>query len=212
MSSIFEDVVSLANKTKKAWGEHLIYSNNGITKNVDSVIERTAKQQDSVMKQIVAGGEKSEEALTAILNTHRPSNFKLSKEGVEEWEKMTNPQRQKVIQRDFKNQTSKLSALKETLSTSGSDSMEDAFNAYRTYGREMSSGGEKMSEMAGIMSGAKGVAGHYFLGSGAKSGAIRMGTAAAGYATAAGTVRYVSGGSMGYNRNGQRDIAGIPFI
>lgn len=45
-----------------------------------------------------------------------------------------------------------------------------------------------------------------------KTAAMRVGAGVGIYAGAAAGARYVSGGGMTYNNQGQRDIAGIPFI
>lgn len=57
-----------------------------------------------------------------------------------------------------------------------------------------------------------GMAKDYFIGGDMKQNAARIGTAAGLYMGAAAGARYVSGGGMTYNNQGQRDIAGIPFI
>jgi hypothetical protein len=56
------------------------------------------------------------------------------------------------------------------------------------------------------------VAGTYFFGEGGKKSAIRIGTAAAGYMGVNMAGRAITGGSLTTNNNGERDIAGIPFI
>lgn len=57
-----------------------------------------------------------------------------------------------------------------------------------------------------------GMAKDYFLDGDFTQNAARIGTAAGLYMGAAAGARYVSGGGMTYNNQGQKDIAGIPFI
>lgn len=52
----------------------------------------------------------------------------------------------------------------------------------------------------------------YFIGGNWKENSARIGAATAAVGTVAVGTRYMSGGSVGYNNQGRRDIAGIPFI
>ena len=64
----------------------------------------------------------------------------------------------------------------------------------------------------------KGVGGYFAasdmrgMGGRAMTAAVRTGTAGAAYMGANAGLRYMSGGGLTYNNQGERDIAGIPFI
>lgn len=70
----------------------------------------------------------------------------------------------------------------------------------------------------GLASMAKGVGGYFAasdmrgMSGRAMTAAVRTGTAGAAYMGANAGLRYMSGGGMTYNNQGERDIAGIPFI
>lgn len=64
----------------------------------------------------------------------------------------------------------------------------------------------------GNASTAANVAGNYFFGEGAKNSAIRLGTAAGIVGGVSVANRALNGGTLTTNRNGEKDIAGIPFI
>ncbi len=76
-------------------------------------------------------------------------------------------------------------------------------------------GGMVSSGVAGM---AKGVGGYFAasdmrgLSGRAMTAAVRTGTAGAAYMGANAGLRYLSGGGLTYNNQGERDIAGIPFI
>lgn len=59
---------------------------------------------------------------------------------------------------------------------------------------------------------AKSLTGGYFLGGSTTRNASRIGLASAAYAGVNITGRKISGGSIGKNNKGEKDIAGIPFI
>lgn len=59
---------------------------------------------------------------------------------------------------------------------------------------------------------APGLAKDYFIGGDFKQNAARIGAAAGAYGAANVGMRAINGGGVTYNNQGQRDIAGIPFV
>lgn len=207
-STIVQDAVKLVKKTGATLGEHLIYSNNGIEKVPGRRIKQLTKAKQGFADAV--GKANTEEAMADVLSRHTPMKYR-TKAGKEQWANLPNESKKALIGAHYDASIKQQEALQKTYSgmTGGA---KDSFSTMQTaYASQYPERNMKTNLVSSAMAGGD-LATHYFLGGGAKTSAVRIGTAAAGYGAVTGAARYMSGGSMSYNSRGEKDIAGIPFV
>ena len=207
MASVMSDAISLMQRVGSGVKKNLVRSNEGLSKIPTKRLANLEKSREAFLKGFDA---KQGNDLVDHLEKYRPASYRMG-EGAESWSGMTGDQKRSAIKKDYNIRMKQQRGLIDTISNVQDKGTVGTFSALQ---QQYASSGEA-GKLDTIKSGVKAaglMAQDYYLGGNLSQTATRVGVTAGAYMTGASGVRYLSGGSVGYNSNGERDIAGIPFM
>lgn len=207
MSSVMSDAISLMHRVGSGVKRNLVRSNEGLAKIPTKELERLGKASEAFAKGF---DSKQGNDLIQHLEKHRPMAYRKG-EGIESWKGMTGEEKRSAIKKDY---NIRMKQQRELINTINEVQGQGTMGTFHQLRQQYALGGEA-GNWNTIRSGTKAaglMAQDYYLGGSLSQNATRIGVTAGAYMAGASGVRYLSGGSMSYNSNGERDIAGIPFV
>lgn len=207
MANVMSDAIGLMQRVGSGMKKNLVRSNEGLSNIPTKRLAKLEKSKEAFLKGF---DTKQGEDLVDHLEKYRPTSYRMGK-GAESWGDMTGDQKRSAIKKDYNIRMKQQQGLIDTISNVQDKGTVGTFSALQ---KQYASTG-KAGKVNTLKSGAKAaglMAQDYYLGGNLSQTATRMGVTAGAYMAGASGVRYLSGGSVGYNSKGERDIAGIPFM
>ncbi|MBQ1769723.1 MAG: hypothetical protein IIZ99_03350 [Turicibacter sp.] len=205
MANVMNDAVSLMQRVGSGIKKNLVRSNEGMAQIQSKKIARLNRTHDNFSDGVrnLSGND-----LSNYLEAYRPANFRVGK-GAQAWGEMTGEQRKIAIQKSQVLRSKEAERVADAIAGAQGKGTRETFNLLR----DSYAGGET-SKLSTVKSSAKAaglMAQDYYTSGNFTQTATRVGVTAGAYMVGASGARYLSGGSMGYNSKGERDIVGVPF-